>query len=1826
MCGGGTSSVSSVNIPPEVLQNYKDVFERAKGVAAKPYVPYSQDPNAFVAGLTPTQQASLQNINALQGSASPDVQAGQMMIGSGIRQAQPLMQQAAGLVPAGLGAGRGYAGLAGGYLGAGTQNVMPGQLATQQYMNPYTESVVQATQRAMNQQQAQQLAQQRSEQIKSGAYGGDRAGISRANLLGQQSLAQAQAIAPLYQQNYMNAQQVAQQQQAQALAAAQANRQAQQFGAQQAAALGQQQFGQNLAAAQQQLGLGQALYGQNLGQGQAYANLGLQNQAAQLQAAQAQMAAGQAQQQTDQAAKTAMYNQFQQQQGFPYQQAQFLGNLAMGTGALSGSTTTTNQSSSGIFSDKRMKDDVQQVGKTNDGLPIYRYKYKGDDKTQIGLMAQDVEKKNPDAVGLSGGFKTVDYKKATDDAVRAKRAYGGGLDPSSMGGSVYESGEYSTGGLLPRSGYADGGDPYADLASTLGYSQNPEGGYYRNLGDGESAPGDINEMPTYYTSSYLPSTIGGQQAQANADQIAQIYRDELGRSPGNLAESWYWQKKLAEGTSLDQIKHDIAGSQEGVGYDQLQGVTPGVVKKDDGTVVKKDEGVIKTDTTGNTGKTTTTATTTPNKTTTTTPVTQTTTAATANDLVYDPSKFNPYQAPMQNRYGAYVAPSWTTASSFDLTSPIQSMYQGLLGSPADQQGLQYWQGDLARGNSLQDIYYNFLKSNEYQNRAGGNQYNNYGGYGGYNNAYQNYGGMGGFDPFGSYASYAPFISGGGYGNYGANSYGNIGGYGGLGGYGQSMGGFGGYGGGYGGYGGLGSFGGYDPYGGANQGFSTLGGMGGYQALGGYGNLGGYGGGYGGLMPQQQTQQASPSAPSADTSAAAAPSPKFNRGGRAGYAYGSIVDPNDLSAMQSQMGKYVGPYAANDQTGLPGQESPYGPAIKSRINLQPLHVPRLVTADAKLAPVVTPFEHAQRMVAFAEGANKLADPSSLTRKVYDWASNKVSPSKNTSSSGATPATSSSSTTPAAKTTVSSNEGGLGVGKDVVASRDDIPDDMDTTFANRGGRMGYALGSSLPYGGTQSYIPEDVYEQQAPQKLPTNDAEMKAAAQRASSQSSGLGTALKAGLGANSAYKLASKYAPETMGAIKGGLSSLTGIGGSGAAAAGTGTAATEAAAAGLGAAAPTAEAALGATEAAGGLGALASGAGSLFADLGPLAALFLLKNGGRAGHYSGGLVPERQGHADGEDVQPDYQAMAADVANKYGLNPKDFSRVVQAESSFNPAAVGDEGSSAGLGQFHIAGASRKYPNPGLGDAYLAARQPELAKSGSVADKIAYLSDAKNAQDMLDYMGQHVAQKGYGAWTTARNMGLVPGASAYAADKTPIADALRKEGLGKAMVDTPVGEDRGYTAGIRPPVDVKGKEQSWPDFLTSRQFIIPALVGLGTMGSTPTRNFGTALSAGVLAGAQAFQPTETTAIEQEKKREEVKGAEAEAKIKNAALYQRRFVQGYGWEVLDLTKPYSGYVAITDAMGNPLPGIDPVFGKQIPIAKDSDKGPEIGEQKADQAPAKKISPVEQKAAPEAEPQPQGVDSVIGWKAATKAPANYMPENQYSIANVPEQMATMRSQGAEIAGNQAKKAENAYVQAMQLDEMQREFESLSTMQPGAYGENKLALAKKANDILSLIGAPAMFNPSDLAALEKIGKGSVRLGYATSSAINSREPGYIITGAIRANPNLESTPEGFRRLVAGLKEESQMQRDKAQYYNDYLARFGHLQGAEDAFYKANPPDKYVARAIANSVDPSYIDNLRKYSPDTKENGGKGQSLGEIIDGRYGKGTTRILMGGGLRG
>jgi len=64
------------------------------------------------------------------------------------------------------------------------------------------------------------------------------------------------------------------------------------------------------------------------------------------------------------------------------------------------------------LSDINVKENISQVGILDNGLPVYLFNYKGNNTPQIGLMAQDVEKVNKDAVKEIDGIKHVYYTKA----------------------------------------------------------------------------------------------------------------------------------------------------------------------------------------------------------------------------------------------------------------------------------------------------------------------------------------------------------------------------------------------------------------------------------------------------------------------------------------------------------------------------------------------------------------------------------------------------------------------------------------------------------------------------------------------------------------------------------------------------------------------------------------------------------------------------------------------------------------------------------------------------------------------------------------------------------------------------------------------------------------------------------------------------------------------------------------------------------------------------------------------------------------------------------------------------------------------------------------------------------------------------------------------------------------------------------------------------------------------------------------------------------------------------------------------------------------------
>lgn len=128
---------------------------------------------------------------------------------------------------------------------------------------------------------------------------------------------------------------------------------------------------------------------------------------------------------------TSMLTAANLQEQLPFMNIQGLEQLGLpiaALGAQSTGTSTTQQQSPwyttamglgllgmGLMpSDEKVKDDIAPVGMLFDKTPVYSYRHKGEMKKRIGVMAQDVEKRRPDAVHDVGGVKMVDYGKATE--------------------------------------------------------------------------------------------------------------------------------------------------------------------------------------------------------------------------------------------------------------------------------------------------------------------------------------------------------------------------------------------------------------------------------------------------------------------------------------------------------------------------------------------------------------------------------------------------------------------------------------------------------------------------------------------------------------------------------------------------------------------------------------------------------------------------------------------------------------------------------------------------------------------------------------------------------------------------------------------------------------------------------------------------------------------------------------------------------------------------------------------------------------------------------------------------------------------------------------------------------------------------------------------------------------------------------------------------------------------------------------------------------------------------------------------------------------------
>lgn len=391
--GGGTSTTTTTQeLSPEQRALIKPVIPIAQNYLANPPKQYA---GSSIAGFDPLQlQAQQMTVNA----------ANSML---------PVTSQ----IPQQL------QGLQGGYVGTAAQSAQAGQQGQQQLQgilggqgmnfltsgavldpnsNQYLQSAIQgATQPIVQNFQNTVLPGITQEAIANGGFGGTRQGIAEG-LAAQGMQRQIGDVASqMMNQNYQNGLNVMQGSLGQLING--------QLGGQQAQQQAIQGTQAGLAGASGLLSNAGNILGQTTLPAQTIGAVGGQQQAMQ------------------QAQLSEQVQKFINEQLIPFAAAQDVASMAFG---MPGGSTKSVSSAPGnpmaglnagasvlsalpaLFkgSDRRLKENIGEVGRLFDGLIVYVYSYKNETQRRIGLMADEVRKLYPEAVRVnSDGYMTVNY-------------------------------------------------------------------------------------------------------------------------------------------------------------------------------------------------------------------------------------------------------------------------------------------------------------------------------------------------------------------------------------------------------------------------------------------------------------------------------------------------------------------------------------------------------------------------------------------------------------------------------------------------------------------------------------------------------------------------------------------------------------------------------------------------------------------------------------------------------------------------------------------------------------------------------------------------------------------------------------------------------------------------------------------------------------------------------------------------------------------------------------------------------------------------------------------------------------------------------------------------------------------------------------------------------------------------------------------------------------------------------------------------------------------------------------------------------------------------
>jgi hypothetical protein len=139
----------------------------------------------------------------------------------------------------------------------------------------------------------------------------------------------------------------------------------------------------------------------------------------------------------------------------------------------------------------------------------------------------------------------------------------------------------------------------------------------------------------------------------------------------------------------------------------------------------------------------------------------------------------------------------------------------------------------------------------------------------------------------------------------------------------------------------------------------------------------------------------------------------------------------------------------------------------------------------------------------------------------------------------------------------------------------------------------------------------------------------------------------------------------------------------------------------------------------------------------------------------------------------------------------------------------------------------------------------------------------------------------------------------------------------------------------------------------------------------------------------------------------------------------------------------------------------------------------------------------------------------------------------------------------------------------------------------------------------------AEVGAAEDLNKLTTRLGFDLSQTLGSNEAASIVMQSMGAVPGGLNTPEGAKKILAGIEAANRRRIDRHKFMEDWARKHANsLLGAEQAFNSANPPELYALSAFVPEEDL----RLLRENPDTadqfNEFYGNGRDVARYVIGR----------------